>query len=157
MKRRRNYWFEDCVTYLTRQDWAGTFPTEPVTGLALTDEMLTLLNGDLYEKPEDAPSVSAYTQGENQGVLLVNMMGVDYDDRCGIRSSTSSPSRKCLADLQQLRHRQGLLHRQARLSRRRRPGRIGGYTDRFPEEYGKNLQTTSFPNESLLAPPSTRT
>ena len=42
--------------------------------------MLTLLNGDLYEKPEDAPSVSAYTQGENQGVLLVNMMGVDYDD-----------------------------------------------------------------------------
>ena len=65
-----NYWFEDCVTYLTRQDWAGTFPTEPVTGLALTDEMLTLLNGDLYEKPEDAPSVSAYTQGENQGCLL---------------------------------------------------------------------------------------
>ena len=31
------------------------------------------------------------------------------------------------------------------------PDGIGGYTDRFPEEYGKNLQTTSFPNESLLA------
>ena len=147
-----NYWFEDCVTYLTRQDWAGTFPTEPVTGLALTDEMLTLLNGDLYEKPEDAPSVSAYTQGEDQGVLLVNMMGVDYDDPLW----DSFIDQLTIEEMASLISNNFGTDEVSSIGKPASPAGdgpdgIGGYTDRFPEEYGKNLQTTSFPNESLLA------
>ncbi len=74
-----NYWFPDTVTYLTRQDWANTFPEEPVE-VACTEEMMVLLQGDTYEKPEDAPSVDDYTQGTNNGLTFVMMKDVDYDD-----------------------------------------------------------------------------
>ena len=74
-----NYWFPDTVTYLTRQDWANTFPEEPVE-VACTEEMMVILQGDTYEKPEDAPSVDDYTQGTNNGLTFVMMKDVDYDD-----------------------------------------------------------------------------
>ena len=147
-----NYWFDDAVTYLTRQDWEGTFPEEPVSGLELTEEMIALLDGNLYEKPEDAPSVSAYTQGENQGILLVNMMGVEYDD----------PLWDTFIDQLTIDEMASLISNNFgtdEISSIGKPASpagdgpdgIGGYTDNFSEEYGRNLKTTSFPNESLLA------
>lgn len=74
-----NYWKDDSVSYLSRSDWNGTYPVE-ATKVALTNEMIEILNGDLYKKAEDAPSVKDFTQGDNQGITLVTMRGVDYND-----------------------------------------------------------------------------
>ncbi len=74
-----NYWIKDSVTYLTRQDWEGTFPT-PQNNVTATDEMIRVIDGHLYETPADAPSVSTFTQGEKKGLTLVDMHGVAYDD-----------------------------------------------------------------------------
>lgn len=74
-----NYWVEDAVTYLSRDDWENTYPVE-ATQVAASEEMMEVLRGDYYEKPEDAPSVDSYIQGENQGITLAAMAGVDYED-----------------------------------------------------------------------------
>lgn len=74
-----NYWQEDSVTYLSRNDWDGTYPTAP-TQVEATDEMIEVLNGDYYEKPEDAGSVSDYTLGDNQDIPLAALIGADFDD-----------------------------------------------------------------------------
>lgn len=74
-----NYWVEDAVTYLTRRDWSGTYPTEATT-VAATPEMVEELDGYTYEKPEGAPSVSDYTLGEDAGIKFVDMYGVPYED-----------------------------------------------------------------------------
>ena len=74
-----NYWQEDSVTYLSRNDWEGTYPTAPVQ-VEATDEMIEMLNGEYYEKADDAPSVSEYTQGDNQDIPLAALIGLDYDD-----------------------------------------------------------------------------
>lgn len=54
-----NYFQPGAVKYLSRQDWEDTW-AEPVE-LAATDEMITLLDGYTYEKPEDAPSAAEMT------------------------------------------------------------------------------------------------
>ncbi len=74
-----NYWAEGTVTYLTRQDWEGTYPTE-ATQVTLDDAMIDALAGYNYEKAEDAASISDYTVGDNQGIPLAAMIGLDYDD-----------------------------------------------------------------------------
>lgn len=74
-----NYWVDDEIIYLSRDNWESTYPTAP-TKVAATREMMEVLDGRYYEKPEDAPSVDEITQGENQGIPLAAMMGLDYDD-----------------------------------------------------------------------------
>ena len=74
-----NYWIEDSVTYLSRNDWDGTYPTAPVQ-IEATDEMIEVLGGEYYEKPEDALSIDDYTQGDNQGIPLASMIGKDFND-----------------------------------------------------------------------------
>lgn len=74
-----NYWLEDSVTYLSRSDWEGTYPVEKVS-LAITDEMIEVLNGETYQKPADAPDYSSFTQGANNGITALDMMGVEYGD-----------------------------------------------------------------------------
>lgn len=74
-----NYWVDGAVTYLSRNDWEATYPTAPVQ-VAASDEMVELLNGFYYEKPEDAPAIDEYIQGDNQQIPLVAMFGLDYDD-----------------------------------------------------------------------------
>lgn len=54
----------DTITYLSRSDWDATFPTEPVAVRA-TPDMMEVLDGNFYETPDDAPSVSDFTQGED--------------------------------------------------------------------------------------------
>ncbi len=147
-----NYWFKDSVTYLSRADWENTFPETPVSGLALNDEMLRLLDGNLYVKPADAPSVSSFTQGKNQGIMLIGMRGVAYDDllwetfldQMTIEEMASLISNNFGTD--------GV----ASVGKPRSPAGdgpdgIGGYSDNYDaEKFGKNQKTTSYPNESLL-------
>lgn len=74
-----NYWQDGTVTYLSRNDWEGTYPTS-ATQLTLNDEMIELLAGNYYEKSEDALSVSDFTQGDNIGMPLAALIGLEYDD-----------------------------------------------------------------------------
>ncbi len=75
-----NYWNENSVTYLTRQDWENTMPTTPIK-VEVDEKMMELLNGDYYVKPENSPEVKSFVQGVDQGLKLVDMMGVDYNDQ----------------------------------------------------------------------------
>lgn len=74
-----NYWVEDAVVYVSRNDWDATYPRE-ATQVAASKEMMDVLRGDYYEKPEDAPSVDSFVQGDNQGIPLAAMAGIEYDD-----------------------------------------------------------------------------
>ena len=74
-----NSWIENAVTYISRQDWMGTYPTEQLS-VEATDEMISVLGGTTYEKPADAPSARTITQGINQGITLLDLRGMDYDD-----------------------------------------------------------------------------
>ncbi|MCD7819373.1 MAG: fibronectin type III-like domain-contianing protein, partial [Lachnospiraceae bacterium] len=72
-----NYYGYD-FTYLTRSDWEGTFPT--AVSLTATDEIIDSLSNYDYEKPEDAPDVSDFTQGADNGLQLIDMLDVDLSD-----------------------------------------------------------------------------
>lgn len=70
------------VQYLTRNDWAGTFPrtTETVTA---TEEMITLLKNITYD-PEEANAQyegeTSWEYSQDLGVSAVQLAGLDYDD-----------------------------------------------------------------------------
>lgn len=74
-----NYWQEDTVTYLSRNDWDATYPVS-ATKVEATDEMIEVLNGTYYEKAEDAQSISDYTLGDNQNIPLATLIGKEFDD-----------------------------------------------------------------------------
>lgn len=148
-----NYWFDNSVIYLTRSDWQGTYPVQPVSDLSLTDEMIKLLDGNLYEKPEDSPPVSHFTQGNNQSIPLVTMRDLDYND----------PLWETFLDQLTLEEMASLIANnfgteeipsvgKPRSPAGDGPDGIGGYSDNYDaEKYGRNQKTTSYPNESLLA------
>ncbi len=73
-----NYYDDYEYTYLTRSDWEGTWPVRQEW--AATQQMMDALSNYYYETPEDAPEVSSFTQGEDSGLTLVDMIGVDFDD-----------------------------------------------------------------------------
>lgn len=74
-----NYWQDGSVTYLSRSDWENTYPKEAVS-VEASAEMVEVLNGEYYQKAEDAASVSDYTQGDNQDIPLAALIGADYND-----------------------------------------------------------------------------
>lgn len=74
-----NYWIDDAVTYLTRQNWSGTYPTAPVV-LTATKDMITELDGYKYVTPIDSPSVNSIPTGIAKGIKLSDMYGVAIDD-----------------------------------------------------------------------------
>lgn len=81
-----NYWADDNqkITYLTRKDWAGTFPTTVKT-LHANEKIVDGLRMDKYKKAADAPS---YEEGEGtvysvelaDPIDFADMKGVAYDD-----------------------------------------------------------------------------
>lgn len=73
-----NYYGID-FTYLTRQDWAGTFPTERLA-ITANDAIISTLSNYYYETPEDAPDYNSFTQGVDNGIVLTDMVGVSFDD-----------------------------------------------------------------------------
>lgn len=69
---------DNSVTYLSRNDWMGTWPSE-ITELALTDEMVKDLQLLRYN-PDDYEAVDMPVMGAKNGLSLIEMMGLDYDD-----------------------------------------------------------------------------
>ena len=75
----------DCgteVTYLSRNDWAGTFPTG-ITSITATDEMIGLLRNDIYDsKAENAAyeGTTEFAYNQDNGVTLLDLKGLDYED-----------------------------------------------------------------------------
>lgn len=75
-----NHWFEDEVTYLSRSDWEGTWPERYAEkSYSCTEEMMEQLKG-VYTMPDNAPSVESFTQGVDNGISLIMMRDVDFDD-----------------------------------------------------------------------------
>ena len=75
-----NYWYDDVVTYLSRSDWEGTWPKRyKDVSLTCTQEMMDQLKG-IYTKPENAPSVSDFKTGQDNGLTLIMMRDVELDD-----------------------------------------------------------------------------
>ena len=73
-----NYWMPGTATYLTRNDWAGTFPVT-YAGLTATDEMLDIMDNDVYEYQTGGEGT--VTWGAQNGLSLANLKGVaDKDD-----------------------------------------------------------------------------
>ena len=69
---------EETVTWLSRRDWTGTFPTE-IVKFTLTDRLVAALQEILYN-PEDHEQIEMPTLGADNGMKLVDMIGKDYDD-----------------------------------------------------------------------------
>ncbi|MGN0815032.1 MAG: glycoside hydrolase family 3 N-terminal domain-containing protein [Candidatus Coproplasma sp.] len=65
------------VEYVSRSNWAGTFPTQAIV-LAVTEQMKAdLVNGKDIEEEEDS-AMPAY--GEFNGLTLIMLRGKDYND-----------------------------------------------------------------------------
>lgn len=74
-----NYYDGYEFEYLTRSDWEGTFPSEQLQ-LDATKQMMDAISNYDYETPADAPAVSDFTQGADNGITLTEMVDVDFDD-----------------------------------------------------------------------------
>ena len=66
------------VTWLSRSDWEGTFPTEPAV-LTMNDTLADSLAITQYDGSL-ADSIEMPTLGADNGLTLASMIGADYDD-----------------------------------------------------------------------------
>lgn len=70
------------VQYLTRNDWAGTFP-KTIDTVAATEEMIRLLNNITYD-PEKANAEyhgkTSWEYDRDPGLSAMQLAGLDYDD-----------------------------------------------------------------------------
>lgn len=69
---------EEEITYLSRNDWTGTFPTE-ILKITLTDRLIAKLQ-DVQYNAADYEAAEMPTLGARNGLKLVDMIGLDYDD-----------------------------------------------------------------------------
>lgn len=69
---------ETKVTYLTRNNWVDTFPTESVK-MALTDMLVSDLQNVQYN-PADYEEMTMPVMGADNDLKLYDMMGLAYDD-----------------------------------------------------------------------------
>lgn len=66
-------------TYMTRSDWNASYPDadfELTANQAMIDDLMI----DWYETPADAPAVSSFTQGDNQGMMFVTLKDAKWED-----------------------------------------------------------------------------
>ncbi|MCR4999624.1 MAG: glycoside hydrolase family 3 C-terminal domain-containing protein [Lachnospiraceae bacterium] len=73
-----NQWMPGTVTYLSRQDWEGTWPAT-YENLTATEEMMSYLDNDIYEISANGDS-SEVTFGADNGMHLAELKGASYDD-----------------------------------------------------------------------------
>ena len=66
------------VTYLSRSDWAGTYPTD-ILKINLTEQMVADLQSLRYDSA-DYETVEMPTLGAESDVNLYDMIGLEYDD-----------------------------------------------------------------------------
>lgn len=66
------------ITYLSRNDWTGTFPTE-ILKLTLTDTLKAKLQ-DVQYKAENYEKMDMPVLGAKNGIKLVDMIGLSFDD-----------------------------------------------------------------------------
>ncbi len=69
---------EETITYVSRNDWSGTFP-KAVPVLTATAQLAKDLEEVQYD-PAEHEAVSMPTMGANNGLKLVDYIGLDYDD-----------------------------------------------------------------------------
>ena len=67
------------VTWLSRNDWTGTYPSDEQIVLQLTDLLIADLQQIRYN-PDKYEKVEMPTLGAKNGLKLVDMIGLDYDD-----------------------------------------------------------------------------
>ena len=67
------------VTWLSRNDWTGTYPSDEQIVLQLTELLIKDLQRIRYN-PEDYETVEMPTLGAQNGIKLVEMIGLDYND-----------------------------------------------------------------------------
>ena len=68
------------VTFLTRNDWEGTMPSiEKTVKIALNEYLIAGLQDEKY-KSDPNTTVEMPTLGANNGLKLVDMIGLEYDD-----------------------------------------------------------------------------
>lgn len=74
-----NFYMPDTVTWLTRNDWEGTWP-KTYQDLTATDEMLDIMDNDIREITEQGDP-SSVTFGADNGLTLADLKGVtDIED-----------------------------------------------------------------------------
>ncbi len=66
------------LTYLSRNDWTGTFPKE-IVQLSLTEELIEDLQ-DIQYDPADYGTMEMPTMGAKNGLKLYDMIGLDFYD-----------------------------------------------------------------------------
>ena len=69
---------EEEITYLSRNDWTGTWPTE-ILKIKLTEKLIDALQDVQYDAA-DYESVDMPTMGADNGLKLVDLIGKDFDD-----------------------------------------------------------------------------
>ncbi len=74
-----NFWAPNTHKYMSRNDWKGTYPKK-FSNLVAPADLITVINGKTYVKPADAPDASSFTQGKKNNIVLLDLMGKDYDD-----------------------------------------------------------------------------
>lgn len=67
------------VTWLSRSDWEGTYPSDQQIVLKLTDLLIKDLQRMRYNA-EDYETVEMPTLGADNGLKLVEMIGLEFDD-----------------------------------------------------------------------------
>ncbi len=67
------------VTWLSRNDWEGTYPSDEQIVLQLTELLIKDLQRIRYD-PDDYEAVEMPTLGAKNGVKLVEMIGLAFDD-----------------------------------------------------------------------------
>ena len=74
-----NYFQPGEVTYLSRTDWAGTYPNSYTDMTLVNEELINLLNGDYYTIQTD-DDTSGITWGKDSNLMFYEMYGTDFDD-----------------------------------------------------------------------------
>ena len=67
------------VTWLSRNDWTGTYPSDEQIVLQLTDMLIRDLQRTRYN-PADYETVEMPTLGADNGLKLYDLIGLSYDD-----------------------------------------------------------------------------
>ena len=70
---------DDTITYLSRNDWEGTWPTS-IYQINLTEQMIADLQDVQYDPADYDDSSTLPRMGADNGIRLYEMIGLDYDD-----------------------------------------------------------------------------